>query len=145
MCISDKPDSVESRPPAPAAAPGLHGIAQPPEDQPDRALPPSPAHDQLLASAVRLMSAADERLATDGQQLLVNRNLSSSDKQLESADEQLAAKEHSPECEEPELCATKVIPCGWLDNTLPPPRCPPPQQPQQQPAVEQQLSASQSR
>jgi len=30
------------------------------------------------------------------------------------------------ECQEPVIVATKVIPCGWLDNTLPPPRCPPP-------------------
>ena len=102
MCISDKPDSVESRPPAPAAAPGLHGIAQPPEDQPDRALPPSPAHNQLLASAVRLMSAADERLATDGQQLLVNRKLSASDKQLESADEQLGLDPRTRKAGRPE-------------------------------------------
>ncbi len=52
------------------------------------------------------------------------------EKQLTDAEPQLPAAtdtmgmEDEPMCEEPPIFATKVIHCGWLDNTLPPPRGP---------------------
>jgi hypothetical protein len=67
------------------------------QDQPDRAIPAVAAQPQLSPAKQQQLQSADPVTSP--------------------------ADEH--ECEEPVICATKVIHCGWLDNTLPPPRCPP--------------------
>ncbi len=102
LVTSDLPSAGENKPEASEGHISQKEASPSPsgQDQPDRAVPVAAAQPQL----------------------------SPAKQQLQSADPVTSpADQH--ECEEPVICATKVIHCGWLDNTLPPPRCPPAAQP----------------
>lgn len=149
---ADQPDRAVPSSQLPAA-PSSQLPAAPSAQLPavtDQLLSPDQKH---LQSGGQKQSSSIQKLPSDEDQLSVNRDtpslavqpqnlssdlpqqLSAADlpqlskadtKQLPSADP--ASREHGALCEEPEICATKVIHCGWLDNTLPPPRQAPDQQ-----------------
>jgi hypothetical protein len=97
LVTSDLPSAGENKPETEGRISQKEASSSPSgQDQPDRAVPAAAAQPQL----------------------------SPAKQQLQSADP-VTSPEDGHECEEPVICATKVIHCVWLDNTLPPPRCPP--------------------